>query len=180
MHGIILSELKRYVLARHGEDLWRSLLQDSGRPNATYLANAIYPDEEVESLVAAASRRTGAPVPGLLEDFGAYLAPHLLEIYGPILEPGWRTLDIIEKTEAHVHRVVRIKNPGATPPELQCFRLSEQEVVLTYASRRKMCAVAKGIGKGLGIHFGETIEIEERACMHQGAPACIISFRKVC
>ncbi len=179
MHGIILSELKRYVLARHGDEAWRKVLQEAGRSDTTYLASGTYPDEDTGALVAAASRLTGTAVPALLEDFGEYIAPHLLEIYAPIMRPSWRTLDVIEKTEESVHRVVRLKNPGAEPPELRAERRSPEEVVLTYASPRKLCAVAKGIGRGLAFHFGEEIEIRESACMHEGAPACVISFRKV-
>jgi predicted hydrocarbon binding protein len=178
MHGIILSELKRFVLARYGDEAWRNVAREAGRPDATYLASGVYPDEDAFALVAAASKATGKPVPALLEDFGEYIAPHLLEIYAPIMRPSWRTLDVIENTEESVHRVVRLKNPGAQPPELRAERRSPEEVVLTYASPRKMCAVAKGIGRGLAFHFGERIEIAESACMHEGAPACVISFRK--
>lgn len=178
MHGIILSELKRFVVARQGEETWVRLLQEAGRPTAAYLANEVYPDEDVVALVGAAAALTGRPVPAILEDFGEYIAPHLIEIYGAIMRPSWRTLDIIEMAEEHVHRVVRMKNPGAEPPELRCARVSADEVVLTYASKRRLCAVAKGIGRGLAIHFGERIEISESACMHGGAAACVISFKR--
>ena len=53
------------------------------------------------------------------------------------------------------------------------------EVTLAYASPRKLCAVARGIGRGIATHFGETLSIRESSCMHRGAPACIISFRVV-
>ena len=179
MHGIILSELKRFVVTKHGDDVWRKLLQDADRSNAVYLAGGVYPDEDVVAIVAAASRLSGASPSTILEEFGDYIAPHLLEIYQPLIPANWRTLDVIEKTEGHVHRVVRIKNPGAAPPQLRTERVSDTEVILHYSSPRKMCSVAKGIGKGLARHFGETIKVTERTCMHQGDDACLISFRKV-
>jgi Haem-NO-binding len=178
MHGIILSELKRFVQAKHGDDAWRKLLRLANRPSAVYLANEVYPDEDAVAIIAAAASMTGRPAEAIQEDFGEYIAPHLLEIYGAIMRPSWRTLDIIENTEDHVHRVVRMKNPGAKPPELRCARVSEDEVVLSYTSPRRMCAVAKGIGRGLAVHFGERLEIVESACMHRGAPACVISFKR--
>ena len=179
MHGIILSELKRFVLARHGEEAWETLLRMAERRSVVYLANEVYPDEDVTAIVTAAAKLTGHPETAVQEEFGAFIAPHLLEIYGAIMRPQWRTLDVIEMTEQHVHRVVRMKNPGAEPPELKCRRVSEDEVVLTYGSKRRMCFVAKGIGRGLAIHFGEKIDITESACMLTGAPACVISFRKM-
>ena len=179
MHGVILSELKRFVAARHGEEVWKRVLQEAGTSTTTYLANGVYPDEDSAAIVATTSRLTGSPVSDVHEEFGNYIAPHLLEIYGPLIPADWRTLDVIERTEDHVHRVVRMTNSGAAPPELRCERPSEDEVILHYNSPRKMCSVAKGIGKGLARHFGETIEIAERSCMHRGDPACVISFRKV-
>jgi len=178
MHGIILSELKRYVEARQGPAAWQPLLEKAGLGDVRYLANEAYPDPEAMAIVEAASSMTGMSAQAILEDFGEFIAPNLLEIYGPIIRPEWRTLDVILNTERSVHTVVRIRNKGAAPPELKCVRRGADEVVLTYDSPRKMCAVAKGIGRGLARHFQEAIQISESACMLKGAPACIISFKR--
>jgi hypothetical protein len=179
MHGIILSELKRYVEARKGAAAWPLLLEKAGLADARYLANETYPDRDVASIVAAASAMTGVGTQALLEDFGEFIAPNLLQIYSALIRPEWRTLDVILNTERNVHTVVRTKNPGAAPPELRAVRTGPDQVILTYDSPRKMCAVAKGIAHGLALHYHETIEISESACMHRGAPACVISFRRV-
>ena len=177
MHGIIHSELKRFVVARHGAGVWNELLKQAGLERAAYLASEQYPDDEASRIVATASRMTNLPAVAILEDFGEYIAPHLLEIYEPLIDPSWRTLDVIERTEGTIHSVVRLKDPAAHPPELKVRRIGPDEVELTYDSPRKMCSVAKGIGKGLGKHFGETIRITESSCMLQGAPSCVISFK---
>ena len=75
--------------------------------------------------------------------------------------------------------MVRVKNPGAKPPELKTVRRGTNEVVLFYASPRQMCTLAVGIGKGLGKHFHENIVAQQAACMHKGASKCEIVFRKV-
>lgn len=179
MHGIIHSELKRFVETRHGTWAWPRLLQKAGLENASYLANGAYPDEDVVAIVQAAAAMAGTSAPAVLEDFGEFIAPNLLEIYAALIRPEWRTLDVILYTERTVHTVVRTRNEGAAPPELRCVRRGADEVVLTYDSPRRMCGLAKGIGRGLARHFGEAIEISESACMHRGAPACVISFRRV-
>jgi len=179
MHGIILSELKRYTEARLGATAWPRLLKKAGVPGAQYLANETYADRDVVAIVGAASAMAGMEAQAILEDFGEFIAPNLLEIYGPLIRPEWRTLDVILNTERNVHTVVRIQSHGAAPPELKCVRTGPDEVVLTYDSPRKMCGVAKGIGRGLARHYKETIEILESACMLNGAPACIISFKRI-
>jgi hypothetical protein len=79
--------------------------------------------------------------------------------------------------EETIHEVIRRVNPKANPPRLKCERPSPEEVVIHYASPRKMCGVAKGIAKGIANHYGERVALMERACMHRGAPHCEISVK---
>jgi heme-NO-binding protein len=73
--------------------------------------------------------------------------------------------------------VVRLRNQGAAPPQLRFRRVGPAEVHLSYNSNRKMCAVARGIIRGVAKHFEESVTIVESACMHQGAPSCELSIR---
>jgi hypothetical protein len=179
MHGMIFSELQRYAEAKQGRGAWNALLRKANLENRIYLAVQEYPDSEIISLVMAASGMTGLPVSAVLEDFGQFIVPSLLRMYGHLLRPEWRAIDVIDHTEGTVHGVVRTKNPGANPPRLKTQRLSPNEVLLVYASPRQMCGLAIGIGKGLGQHFGETIVAEQTMCMHRGATRCEILFRNV-
>lgn len=178
MHGIIFAELKKFVGTRLGDGAWDNLMRESGLGAKVYLAAASYPDTDAVALVTTASRITGLPAMALLEDFGEFIVPDLVQMYGALLDPTWRTLDTIEKTENTIHSVVRMRNKGAEPPQLKVTRTGPDEVVLEYSSARKMCGVAKGISRGLAKHFGERIVIDEKSCMHQGAPRCDISIRK--
>jgi predicted hydrocarbon binding protein len=174
MHGIIFAELKKYVQARHGDDTWKALLQRAGLKNSVYLPIRDYPDAEVVAIVGAASEATGAPAGEILEDFGGFIAPDLLAMYRSLVKPEWRTLEFLENTEETIHRVVRIKDPTARPPELRCERVSASEVVVRYTSARRLCAVARGIVQGVADHYGERVEILEPSCMLRGDAECRI------
>jgi len=87
------------------------LLKEAGLGQRNYDAFETYPDEEAGRLVATASRITGANAPAILEDFGEFIAPDLLEMYWALVKPEWKTLDVIEHTEEAIHEVVRLKNP---------------------------------------------------------------------
>jgi Haem-NO-binding len=177
MHGIVHAEFQKYFIIRHGHPIWKKLLSQAGLGTKSYLVSQHYPDSEILRLVTAASQMTGKPIPTMLEDFGQFIVPDLIDMYVPMLDPQWRTLDVVEHTERTIHQVVRLRNPGASPPELKCRRVSAGEVQVSYSSARKMCALARGIIRGLAKHFEETVQIEEGACMHQGAPSCEISVR---
>ncbi len=177
MHGVIFGSLKQFVEAQMGPEAWPALLADAKIGDKIYLASSAYPDEEIVALVGAASARTGLPPAALLEAFGEHLVPMYLKMYGHLVKPDWRALDLIEHTEETIHKVVRARNPGAAPPVLHCTRISAGEIRLEYASARRLCAVARGIMKGVASHYKERLTISESACMLLGAPACIMQVR---
>lgn len=179
MHGIIFSELRKYVEARTRGSGWSTLLEKAGLGGKLYMSVGGYPDSDVVALLTAASAVTGHSIAATLEDFGEFITPSLMGMYGHLIKPNWRTLDVIENTEGTIHSVVRVQNPGAKPPRLRTVRLDPEEVVLIYDSTRQMCGFAKGIGKGLAKHFKETLSISETQCMHKGASSCEIHFRNV-
>jgi hypothetical protein len=179
MHGIIFSELKRFVDETLGGDAWPRLLRESGVARPAYLPVQAYPDQEVVALVSTASRLTNTPVPALLHAFGEFIVPTLVRMYGHLLKANWKTLDVIEQTEGTIHAVVRAREPGAQPPMLSCTRPKPDEVVVTYSSPRKLCPLLKGIVGGLATHFRERVGLTESACMLTGAPACKISVTRV-
>lgn len=177
MHGIIHLELQKFVVSAYGTEAWQALLSQAGLTNEIFTPLNVYPDEQIFALVGAAERMTGIAAVNLLEAFGEYLVPRYIALYGKLLKPEWRTLDVIDSTEQTIHRVVRMRQPGAEPPRLRTERTSPNEVVLTYDSTRKLCAVARGIARGLAKQFQETLTIDEERCMHRGDPACVIRFR---
>ncbi|HUQ14827.1 MAG TPA: heme NO-binding domain-containing protein [Gemmatimonadales bacterium] len=177
MHGIVHAELQKFVIARHGRPVWQELLKGAGLGSKNYLTSQQYPDADIAALVTQAATMTGKPASELLEDFGEFMVPDLMNMYRPLLKPEWRTLDLLEHTEGTIHSVVRLRNPGAAPPQLRFRRVDPAEVHLSYNSNRKMCAVARGIIRGVAKHFGESVTIVESACMHRGAPSCEISIR---
>jgi hypothetical protein len=174
MHGRIFWELRNYS-ERYGPATWNAIVKTAKLEDRIYLGQA-YPDAEIMALLAAASSVLGKPLPALLEDFGAFTVPALMSMYGHLMRPEWRTLDVIEHTEKIAHGAVRLKEAGTAPPFLRTSRVSSDMLVLTYSSPRKFCAFAVGVGRGLAAHFGETIAIQQAVCMHEGANRCEITY----
>jgi hypothetical protein len=178
MHGIIHLQLQRFVESRYGVEGWRALSRRAGLDSRVFTAVESYPDEDILRLVTEAVGLTGVPADVLLEAFGQFLVPTYLSVYGSLVKPTWRTLDLLQHTEHTIHRVVRVRQPGAAPPELRVERVSSSEVSVTYASRRRLCAVARGIILGVAEHFRETVLMTERTCMLRGDDVCRIGVRK--
>jgi hypothetical protein len=149
MHGVVFTELEKYAETKHGAGTWNALLKKAGLDGKVYETFSHYPDQEVSALVSAASSATGLPAQDVLEDFGEFVAPGLLAMYSNLILPRWKSLDVIHETEGTIHAIVRQRDPLARPPKLKTQRVGPDEVVLTYDSPRQMCALAKGIARGL-------------------------------
>jgi hypothetical protein len=176
MHGIIHLELRNFVVQLHGEAAWRALIDKAGLTGEIYTPLRGYPDEQLVALVGAAVELTGAKPTALLEAFGEFLVPRYLALYGKLLKPEWRTLEVLENAENTIHRVVRLREPGALPPRLQAQRVSPTVMKMTYDSPRKLCGVARGIARGIAAHFRERLSISDERCMHRGDRECVMLF----
>ena len=177
MHGIVFGELKQYTGARLGPAAWNELLADAAIGPKLYLAIQEYPDEELGAILQAACRRTGLSAAEVLQDFGDFIGPHLMNMYRMYILPEWKTLDVIEHTEERIHKMVRVQHRGARPPYLSTTRRSENEIVIHYSSARGLCAFAKGIALGIARHYDEAVEVRDLTCMHKGAATCEILVR---
>lgn len=177
MHGIIHVQLQKFVERLYGAAAWSELLKRAGLENELFTALQIYPDEQLGNLVNEAVKMAGVPRQHLLEEFGTFLVPTYLQVYGSLLKRDWNTIDVIEHTEETIHRVVRSRQPGADPPELKAERVSQTEVRVTYTSARQLCAVARGIVRGIANHFQETVQVSDMNCMLRGDPECLIAVR---
>jgi hypothetical protein len=142
-----------------------------------FLTVESYPDEEAVRLVAAAARVTRKDAAAILEDFGEFITPDLMSMYGGMAHPDWRTLEFLENTETTIHRVVRARDGKASPPEIRCTRTSPREVMIIYGSARRLCALARGLVRGVAQHYGEKVRISEPDCMSRGAARCKLVVR---
>jgi len=176
MHGSLLHGFKQFVLARHGREAWNDVVQ-AAKVDGWYVATQVYPDKELVGLVEATATRVRSPVPAVLEEFGAAIVPTLVGLYGAFVDPEWRTLDLLVNTESMIHKAIRLRDPAAKPPRLRSQRVSDREVHIEYASKRRLCALAIGICKGVAAHYGETVTVEQPECMERGSPSCRLVVR---
>ena len=179
MHGVIFLELSRFTEARLGAGSWAQVVPLAGLSNSVFLPTQHYPDPDMMSIVSALSRKMGKEAGQVLEEFGAYIVPSLATLYSALIDADWTLLDMLEHIESTIHRVVRIRAPGAAPPQIRCRRIGPQEVEILYTSDRKLCAFARGIVRGFGRLYEETVTIAEPECMLRGDPACRIRVTSV-
>lgn len=175
MHGIVLKGLKDFVTTEYDHEAWVAIQRAAGLEGQVYVPITEYEDADVLELVGAASEVSGEDVPTLLDEFGRFLVPPLVETYGVHVDADWTGLELIANVETYIHTALRAKQLSTyTPPDLASEWVDDDTVRVTYASERELCALAKGLIHGVGNYYDERFDVEEDACMLDGDDRCDI------
>ncbi len=170
MKGIIFNLLEEVITQAHGEATWDHLLDATGLDGAfTSLGN--YADEDLFKLVGAASAALNQPPNVVVRWFGTQALPLLARKY-PAFFGHHSTRPFILTLNGIIHPEVRKLYPGADTPEFEFDASSPDVLVMSYYSKRRLCALAEGLIAGAAEHFGETVSIGHSLCMHRGDDCC--------
>ncbi len=171
MKGIIFNLLQETVSHEYGADTWDALLETTGLDGA-YTSLGNYPDEQLVALVGAASAALKLPADAVVRWFGGRALPILARKYPAFFQRHRSTRSFILTLNGIIHPEVRKLYPGADTPDFEFDASSPEVLVMTYRSKRKLCALAEGLIEGAAHEFHETVHIEHPECMHRGDPHC--------
>lgn len=171
MKGIIFNLLEEAVFEHLGDAVWDELLDASGARGA-YTSLGSYPDAEILALVGAAAAALGKTPAEVLRWFGQAAIPGMAKRYPALFNAHRGARDFLLVLNTIIHPEVRKLYPGAVCPHFRYQAQAEGMLVLGYNSPRKLCALAEGLILGGAAHYGETVSVQQRACMHDGAAAC--------
>ena len=174
MHGLIFASFRDYLLTEHGPDVANSVT--AGEPQ--YTLSEAYPDEQFLALLERALAQTGLSLDELLFEFGIFTAATTFaRLYSVLFKLSPTARAFLLTVETPIHEVVREALPEAVPPKLAVTDLGDDGLEIVYSSPRRICAMLRGLVEGTGRVYGETIEVEQLECMHDGAPACRFQLR---
>jgi predicted hydrocarbon binding protein len=169
VHGIIFSAFRDFLSAHHGPEVTSEVFA----AGPEFVISEAYPDEALIELIARARDATGADGDHLLRDFGVYTGEHVFpRLYPAFYSAGRDTRSFLLTVEQRIHELVRATIPDALPPRLLVKALGADGVEILYDSPRGLCRLLEGLASGTARFYGESVAIEETACMHRGDEAC--------
>lgn len=178
MKGIVFNLLEQVVVDQFGEQVWDQLIRSAGVEGA-YTAVGSYSDEELVSIVTAATEHLGKSADEIVRWFGEKSIPLLYQRYPMFFDSHTSTKSFVLTLNDVIHPEVRKLFPGAYVPEFEFERVNG-ELRMSYSSKRKLCSFGEGLIEGAAQHFGEGVSIEHVECMKRGDPRCVIvcTFRE--
>lgn len=161
MKGVIFTEFMELVEQQFSEEVAEQIIELANpESGGSYTSLGTYDHGEILALVTHLSQITGANVGDLQLVFGEFLFGRFSVIHGDFMVGVPGALDFLSKVQDYIHIEVEKLYPQATPPKLDCNRISEQKMELHYSSHRPFALVAHGLIAGCGKHFGDNLDIQ--------------------
>jgi Haem-NO-binding len=129
MKGIIFNLLEDVVISNHGADSWDQLLATAAL-DGVYTSLGSYPDEQIQDLVGAASRKFGLTPFEVLRWFGQQAIPLLFERYPAFFNAQSSTRPFVLSVNSIIHPEVRKIYPGADVPTFE-FRHAPDSALMS-------------------------------------------------
>ena len=157
MKGFIFTALLDFAEESFGlsfvDDLISSVKLDSG---GVYVTFESYPFSELLAIALAVSEKKEIQLNDLLEAFGLFLLPVLIERHDYIIDQYKHPLDLIEGIEKHIHIEVRKLYDDAELPTFNNISRSENKLVIEYTSQKELSHLAIGLIRGTLKHFNKS------------------------
>ncbi|WP_320820950.1 heme NO-binding domain-containing protein [Thalassolituus sp.] len=176
MKGIVFDILRDMVEESYGLEGWNSILEKSGS-NGLYISTESYKDDELFSLVGAASEITGIAVNDLVFKFGEYMVSQFYSRFPIFFDRSKGLIDFLLSIDRIVHLEVRKLYPDANLPSFNYQKGDDSSLTMIYRSERKLCRLAEGLISGSAKFFNQTYTMNHDPCMHHGADACHLKIQ---
>ena len=174
MKGIIFQLLEDVVVDAYGEATWDELLDAAGL-DGVYTSLGSYDDAEISALVSAAAAKLSLSEGDVLRWFGQRAIPGMAKRWPEFFIAHQTTMPFLLSLNDVIHPEVRKLYSGAYCPHFVFSTPPDGSLTIGYRSPRQLCDLAHGFILGAGDHFGESLVVQHRACMHDGADSCLIA-----
>jgi len=173
MKGIINKGIQDLVETAYGAEAWAKVRSLAHCDEEFFAISRDYPDEMTLALVKAAAEVADLPIGTVMIEYGKFMVPNTLkEHYPAYFELAGSTPREFLLNMDRVHRHVTKSISRSAPPQFAHDELPDGRLLMHYDSERGLCAVLQGLILGVGILFGQELEVRQTACMHRGDPRC--------
>lgn len=175
MKGIVFDLLRDMVEDNYGLEGWNTVLEKAGS-DGMYLSPENYSDQEMMSLVLAASDVTGIDTDDLLRTFGNFMAKEFYQRFPSFFDSCDNVIDFLLSVDRIVHVEVMKLYPDANLPSFAYEESESNKLTMIYRSDRMLCHLAEGLIQGSAAHYKKSIHIDHDLCMHNGNDCCHIDI----
>ena len=171
MYGLVNKAIEDFVTQQFGVETWERILEKADLDAEVFISMKTYPDDWTYKLVGAASGVLGLPADHILTAFGEHWIRFTQrEGYGQLLTACGRTLPEFLKKLDNMHAHIGLTFAGSKMPSFRCTEIGPNQLQVDYYSERPgLGPMVVGLLRGLGVLFGNTVEVEFSQSRASGA-----------
>jgi hypothetical protein len=178
MKGIIFNIAEQYITDKYGADKYEAILENcSLATREPFVGPGTYPDEDLVEILVKSSASLNITVADLLKDLGFYSFAKLAGRHPGFLEGFTHPKDFLKTVDGIIHVEVRKLYQGSKLPVFQYAEPSENELIITYYSERKLYPFMEGLILGVERHFKVPIQLEHSIYQKDGSEFCDFHLR---
>lgn len=160
MRGVVFTEMIEFVENALGFEIADKMIENAKLENGgAFSQGGNYPFTDLVKLLTALSEITGKSPNDLLFIFGQYLFSVLVKLYGKNIKEVGSALDFIDSVEDYVHVEVKKLYPDVDLPTFKTVEKTDNQLILIYASEKRLESFAHGLISSCGEYFNEPLEI---------------------
>lgn len=176
MIGVIFTEFLELVENRFGYEIVDRLLNECRlESQGAYTSVGSYNYQELMLMVTKLSEITAIATTELIKAFGRALFPKLIQAHSQLIQNMKDSFDLVSQVGSYIHVEVFKLYPNAELPAFDAKRISDNELELTYRSKKPLASFAEGMLYGCAEYFNEVFDItrspetansETHVCFH--------------
>ncbi|MGX9354674.1 heme NO-binding domain-containing protein [Roseobacteraceae bacterium S113] len=180
--GIIEKVLVECLLKHGGEELRQDVFWVANiPPDRVYRMDRHYPDEETGRLLAATFEVTNLAPDVLFDTFSETFMDVVSNVFPQFIAMSKSSEDLVRK-QAKIHALIAAgtRADGESALSVDKFRLEDHgmhHISVHYRSELQLCGLYKALVRAAARRFGDDARIEETACRHEGATACVLDVK---
>lgn len=173
MKGIVFNLFNQMVEREFGLAVWEQLIsQTEPESRGIYTTGSNYADRELLAFLAALSGSTGISTSALLKNFGAFMLGQFTTLYPVFFLQNSNAFEFVKSMESIVHVEIQKLYPDAYVPILMFTENAPNQLIMTYQSKRQLCALVEGLISGTGKYFKTKITYIQTECLRKGDSHC--------
>ncbi|THH35604.1 heme NO-binding domain-containing protein [Neolewinella litorea] len=173
MKGVMFNILEDFLEDRVGEERTERIFTASDiSTREPFVAPGTYPDGDFLAIIGESIRELGCTQQDFMRQLGHFAFFKLVERYPVFVTPYQHPKDFLKTIEKVVHVEVKKLYTDTYLPTFVYEEPSEQELIITYYSKRKLYHMMEGLIGGVAEYFDYTIDQTHRIYTRDGVEFC--------
>ena len=173
MKGIIFNIAESFLIDTFGEKTMNEIIDNCNLiTKDPFVAPGTYPDNDLVEILVQTTKKVDITMDNLLKDLGRYSFFKLAERHPGFLEPYSSPKAFLLTVEDVIHVEVKKLYSNSHLPTFQYDEPSDNELIITYFSKRKLYSFMEGLIDGVSAYFNNPIHQTHKIYQKNGDEFC--------